>query len=67
MVIAESFEKFDIELMEFYQQDLAYWVSFMENHQDDEELRETAREFIIYNEWSIKKLKEMVDDCRTRY
>ncbi len=61
------FENEDFGLMEFYQKDLVFWIRFKEKHEEEEELREIARDFIIYNEWSIKKIKEMIDEGRTKF
>lgn len=61
-----KFEGSDLDLMVFYMQDLTFWVRFKEAHEDNQKLRETAREFIIYNEWSIQKIKEMIDEDRKR-
>ena len=65
-MVKPRFEDFDFDMMAFYQKDLTFWIRFKERHEDDPELREAAREFIIYNEWSIKQVKEMINESRAR-
>jgi hypothetical protein len=64
--MVERFEAFDFEMMGFYQKDLTFWVQFKEKYEDNSELRETARDFIVYNEWSIRKIMEMINEDRAR-
>jgi len=60
----KAYEKFDLEMMEFYQKDLSELIRLKETFEDEPEIREPIRDLIVEAEYTIKLLKKGIENDR---
>ncbi|MFI5304316.1 MAG: hypothetical protein ACHQYP_05905 [Nitrospiria bacterium] len=65
--MVNPFGEFDQDLLADAQTELSHYTRLFEKYKDDEELRESLREIIIYLEDSLKDIWRMANEARERY